>query len=122
MIADVFKQTTQDLYATIFSALSEPARIEILEMIAGTDELPCTVLDETLPISKSTISYHIKILYHAHLITVRKSGRYYHYKLRPEVLNEYLPGFLEHLEQRKSPRRAGTTSSARRTHSGSRTR
>jgi DNA-binding transcriptional ArsR family regulator len=122
MIADVFKQTTQDLYATIFSALSEPARIEILEMIAGSDELPCTVLDETLPISKSTISYHIKILYHAHLITVRKSGRYYYYKLRPDVLNEYLPGFLGHLDQKKSSRRIGTKSAARRSASGSPTR
>ena len=113
MIADAFKQTTQDIYAAIFSALGEPARIEILRMIAETDELPCTVLDETLPISKSTISYHIKILYHAHLIEVRKSGRYYFYKLRPGVLDEYLPGFLAHLSHDRAPQRAGRRAGAR---------
>src|SRR5712692_1312628 len=99
MIADLFKPTTKDIYASIFSALSEPARIEIIEMIANTDELACTVLDDTLPISKSTISYHIKILYHAHLIEIRKSGRYYFYKLRREVFESHLPGFLDRLQR-----------------------
>lgn len=111
MIADAFIDTTQDIYARIFSALGEPVRIDILGMIAGTEELPCTVLDETLPISKSTISYHIKILYHARLIEVRKSGRYYFYKLRPHVLEEYLPGFFEYLVRKTKTRRAVQTTS-----------
>jgi len=88
---------TESTYAEIFSALSEPIRIEIVGMIAGADELACTVLDETLPISKSTISYHIKILYHAGLIHVRKDGRYYFYRLRREVFDQYVDGFLDRL-------------------------
>ena len=88
---------TESTYAEIFSALSEPIRIEIVGMIASTDELACTVLDETLPISKSTISYHIKILYHAGLIHVRKDGRYYFYRLRREVFDKYVDGFLDRL-------------------------
>ena len=88
---------TESTYAEIFRALSEPVRIEIIGMIAGADELACTVLDETLPISKSTISYHIKILYHAGLINVRKDGRYYFYRLRREVFDQYVDGFLERL-------------------------
>src|SRR5207237_10708903 len=88
---------TESTYAEIFSALSEPIRIEIVGMIAGTDELACTVLDDTLPISKSTISYHIKILYHAGLIHVRKDGRYYFYRLRREVFEQYVDGFLDRL-------------------------
>jgi DNA-binding transcriptional ArsR family regulator len=88
---------TESTYAEIFSALSEPIRIEIVSMIAGTEELACTVLDDTLPISKSTISYHIKILYHAGLIHVRKDGRYYFYRLRREVFDQYVDGFLDRL-------------------------
>ena len=88
---------TESTYAQIFNALSEPVRIEIVGMIAGTDELACTVLDDTLPISKSTISYHIKILYHAGLIHVRKDGRYYFYRLRREVFDQYVDGFLDRL-------------------------
>jgi DNA-binding transcriptional ArsR family regulator len=69
----------------------------MIAQIARVDELPCTVLDETLPVSKSTISYHVKILYHAQLIEVRKEGRYYFYKLQPETFERYLPGFLDRL-------------------------
>lgn len=88
---------TESTYAEIFSALSEPVRIEIVGMIAATDELACTTLDDTLPISKSTISYHIKILYHAGLISVRKEGRYYFYQLKRDVFDQYVDGFLERL-------------------------
>jgi len=96
---------TESTYAEIFSALSEPVRIEIVGMIAATDELACTVLDDTLPISKSTISYHIKILYHAGLISVRKEGRYYFYKLRREVFDQYVDGFLERLATARRSRK-----------------
>jgi DNA-binding transcriptional ArsR family regulator len=84
-------------YSAIFAAMSEPARMDILLRIADTPELACTVLDETLPISKSTISYHIKILYQAGLIEVRKEGRYYFYRLRSDVIEKMAPGLLERM-------------------------
>ena len=96
---------TESTYAEIFSALSEPVRIEIVGMIAATDELACTVLDDTLPISKSTISYHIKILYHAGLISVRKEGRYYFYQLKREVFDQYVDGFLDRLATARRSRK-----------------
>ncbi len=100
-----FPEDTQ--YAQIFDALSEPIRMRIVRQIASADELACTTLDETLPVSKSTISYHVKILSHAHLISVRKDGRYYHYRLRNEVFDHYLPTFLDRLVSTpKRPRSA----------------
>ena len=41
-------------------------------------------------ISKPTISYHIKVLFHAGLIEVRKQGRHYFYILRRETLDGVL--------------------------------
>jgi DNA-binding transcriptional ArsR family regulator len=84
-------------YLGIFEALCEPLRMEIVRQIANDDELACTTLDETLPISKPTISYHIKILSQAQLISVRKEGRHYHYRLRREVFEYFLPTFLDRL-------------------------
>jgi DNA-binding transcriptional ArsR family regulator len=91
-------------HAEIFDSLSEPLRIDMIAQIASVDELPCTVLDETLPVSKSTISYHVKILYHAELIKVRKEGRYYFYKLQPDTFERYLPGFLDRLAKAQPAR------------------
>ena len=63
--------------------------------MAAVDELACVTLEDTLTVSKPTISYHTKILYHAGLISVRKSGRNYYYSLRRDVLHELLDDLRE---------------------------
>jgi DNA-binding transcriptional ArsR family regulator len=72
----------------VFKALGDPVRWSIIEQIAAVDELPCAVLEQTLPVSKPTISYHTKILQQAGLLTVRKEGRNYFYALRREMLKD----------------------------------
>ena len=79
----------------IFKALSDPIRWNIIVQMASVDELACVALENTLPISKPTISYHTKILYQAGLINVRKSGRNYFYSLRREILHELLDDLWE---------------------------
>ena len=59
----------------VFKALGDPIRWSIVTQMAAVDELACLTLEDTLPVSKPTISYHTKILHHAGLISVRKSGR-----------------------------------------------
>jgi DNA-binding transcriptional ArsR family regulator len=70
----------------VFKALGDPVRWSIVAQIAAVDELPCAVLERTLPVSKSTISYHTKTLAQAGLLLVRKEGRNYFYALRRDVL------------------------------------
>jgi ArsR family transcriptional regulator, arsenate/arsenite/antimonite-responsive transcriptional repressor len=94
-----------DRYAAIFGALSEPTRLDILLRIAGREELGCAILDDTLPISKSTISYHIKILYQAGLVEVRKDGRHYFYRARHDLLEAAAPGLLKRLLTAHAPKR-----------------
>ncbi|MFE6820888.1 ArsR/SmtB family transcription factor [Streptomyces sp. NPDC057690] len=69
-----------------FKALGDPIRWSIVQQIAEQDELACSVLEDTLPVSKPTISYHTKILAQAGLIEVRKRGRNYFYALRRDVM------------------------------------
>jgi DNA-binding transcriptional ArsR family regulator len=76
--------------ADVMKALSDPTRWEIVRQIADTDELPCAVLESTLPLSKPTISYHTNILGKAGLITARKSGRNFYYSLNRQVLDELM--------------------------------
>jgi DNA-binding transcriptional ArsR family regulator len=79
----------------IFKALSDPVRWSIIVQMAAVDELACVTLEDTLTVSKPTISYHTKILYHAGLISVRKSGRNYYYSLRRDVLHKLLNDLWE---------------------------
>jgi DNA-binding transcriptional ArsR family regulator len=95
---------SDEQFLRIFEALSDPMRLDIIRQISHVDELACTTLDETLPVSKSTISYHVKILSHAHLISVRKEGRNYFYRLRHETFEHLLPTFLTHIRDAPAER------------------
>jgi DNA-binding transcriptional ArsR family regulator len=79
----------------VFKALADPVRWSIVTQMAAVDELPCLALEDTLPVSKPTISYHTKILHHAGLISVRKEGRNYFYTLRRDVLHQALDSLWE---------------------------
>ncbi|ROO86574.1 DNA-binding transcriptional ArsR family regulator [Actinocorallia herbida] len=74
----------------VLKALSDPIRWNIVQQIAQEEEFACSVLEDTLPVSKTTISYHTKILTQAGLIEVHKRGRNYFYTLRHEVLREVI--------------------------------
>ena len=87
--------TPQQPPTEIFKALSDPVRWSIIVQMASVDELACITLEDTLPVSKPTISYHTKILHHAGLISVRKSGRNYYYSLRRDVLHKLLDDLRE---------------------------
>jgi DNA-binding transcriptional ArsR family regulator len=79
--------TREPVAATeVFKALGDPIRWNIVQQMAQQEELACSLLEDTLPVSKPTISYHTKILTQAGLIEVRKRGRNYFYSLRRDVL------------------------------------
>lgn len=90
---------------TVMKALSDPVRLKIVLQMAATHELACTTLEQTLPVTKSTISYHIKALVHAHLIDVRKEGRYYFYTLRRDVLGNVLDSLSSELAMNEAEAR-----------------
>jgi ArsR family transcriptional regulator len=98
--APVLSKTVGEAYIDIFRALSEPVRMQIVSLIhsAQGNEYPCTSLEKNLPVSKSTISYHVKILSQAGLVNVRKEGRYFRYWLRVDVFDYFIPQFLARLE------------------------
>jgi DNA-binding transcriptional ArsR family regulator len=74
----------------VLKALSDEMRWSIVAQMSEVEELACTTLERTLPVSKPTISYHVKVLYHAGLIEIRKEGRHYFYRLRRDVLDSVL--------------------------------
>jgi DNA-binding transcriptional ArsR family regulator len=89
--------------AEVFKALSDPIRWNIIQQVSREDLLACSILEDTLPVSKPTISYHTKILIQAGVLAVHKRGRNYFYSLRREVLRDVLE---EALDMTAAPRTA----------------
>lgn len=87
--------------STIFDALSDPARIEIILWLLEEKETSCGECKSTL--SKSTMSHHFKVLREAGLIQRREEGKMHFISLRLEEIEDRVPGFLTLLMKIKKP-------------------
>ncbi len=70
----------------VLHAMSDPVRLDIVRALHERGELSCSHLGA--PVSKSTLSHHLKVLRDAGVITEDKRGRERLYRLRPEALRE----------------------------------
>jgi DNA-binding transcriptional ArsR family regulator len=84
-------------FELVAKALSDPRRMAILEVIGSADEFPCHRLCEQFPVSKGTISHHMKELLRAGLIHARRDGQYIHYQVCRETLSGYTNELMRRL-------------------------
>ncbi|MCY9782493.1 metalloregulator ArsR/SmtB family transcription factor [Nocardiopsis sp. EMB25] len=78
----------------VLSALAEPTRLRIVRMLAAM-EGERAWRDIDLPIARSTLSHHLKILRNAGLVQNRTEGTRCFVSLRGEELEDRFPGLLE---------------------------
>ncbi|WP_445633856.1 HTH arsR-type domain-containing protein [Nostoc sp. DSM 114161] len=87
--------TVPHLIAAGFHALSDPLRISVLELLRQRELCVCD-LCETLGVSQSKLSFHLKTLKEAGLVNSRQEGRWIYYRLNLlqfSVLEQYLSNF-----------------------------
>lgn len=73
----------------IAKALADPRRFALLEAIACKDDYPCQQLCRDFPVTKATISHHLKELVRAGLVQAERQGQYMNYQARRDVLAAY---------------------------------
>ena len=73
----------------IAKALSDPRRFALLETIAAAAECPVEKLCRDFPISKATVSHHLRELVQAGLVDSERDGQYKHCRVRRDVLGAY---------------------------------
>lgn len=66
-------------------ALGDPLRLRIVDLLR-LGELTVSDLTEFLETSMVTMSHHLQILKHAHLVESRREGRFIYYGLAEELL------------------------------------
>lgn len=78
-------------FTRISKALADPRRYAILRRIAGCkSETSCAMLKERFPISRATLSHHLKELTNAGLIEIRRDSRFMYVQLCREKWKQYL--------------------------------
>jgi ArsR family transcriptional regulator len=73
--------------ARLFHALSDETRLGILEMLRGGERCVCD-LQADLDAAQSRLSFHLKVLREAGLVTDRREGRWSYYAIVPDALAE----------------------------------
>ncbi len=67
--------------------MADLTRIEIVRLLTGGERCVCE-LQEQLGAPQSRLSFHLKKLKDAGIVRDRRQGRWVHYSLEPEVLEE----------------------------------
>lgn len=79
-------------FAQRFYALGDEIRLEVLGLLRGGERCVCE-LTAHLDLAQSRLSFHLKVLKDAGLISHRRQGRWSYYALDAEALRE-LEAFL----------------------------
>ncbi|RUL62013.1 transcriptional regulator [Dyella dinghuensis] len=86
-------QTKQAI--TILSALAQESRLAVYRLLIehAPEGLAASVIAEKLGLANATLSFHLKELSHAGLVTSQQDGRFIYYTPVIEAMNE-LVGYL----------------------------
>jgi ArsR family transcriptional regulator len=81
-------------FELISKALADPRRVGVLEAIADEQCCACQHLRDQFPVSKATISHHIKELVRAGMVEARREGQYLNCLVRRETLEAFAAELL----------------------------
>ena len=73
--------------AALFHALSDEARVEIVSVLLAGEHCVCDLMTH-VGAAQSRLSYHLKVLKDAGLVTDRRVGRWSYYTLQRDVIVE----------------------------------
>lgn len=74
--------------AEVLTALADPTRRRLVEMLAGQGARTATALAVELPVTRQAVVQHLAVLKEAGVVGSNKSGREVRFALRPEALTD----------------------------------
>ncbi|MBS4881481.1 MAG: winged helix-turn-helix transcriptional regulator [Peptoniphilus harei] len=78
------------MFSDTFKALSDPVRLEILNMLKKNGRMNAGEISDKFDLSKATISHHLKILREQDLIYEEKEKNFIYYELNTSVFEDIL--------------------------------
>jgi ArsR family transcriptional regulator len=93
-----------DASVSLLTAVADPIRWTVLQQLTASESCVCN-LQEHIPIAANLLSYHLKVLRDAGLVTTRRRGRWIDYSLADDALDRLAaalpgPGPVRHAARR----------------------
>ena len=85
---------------TVFKALNDPTRREILALLQQKD-MTAGEIAEKFHISWPSVSHHLDLLKQAKLVVAEKEGQFVTYSLNTTVVDEILKWFMQFKTKKK---------------------
>jgi ArsR family transcriptional regulator len=82
---------------TIFESLSSGVRLDVYRLLIkkGTDGMVAGEIGSSLDVPPTNLSFHLKTLTHAGLITVEQEGRFHRYRANLPLMMEMISYLTE---------------------------
>lgn len=96
-------------HADQFHGLADPTRLRIIEILRSGEHCVCQ-LTEQLELGQSLLSFHLKTLKRAGLVTDRRQGRWTYYTLNDDGLRAMAASLTELATRPKRTRARGRCS------------
>ena len=87
---------------SIFTALADPTRLKIIEMLAKEGTLSVARINEPFDMSAPAVSQHLKVLRDTDMVVVSQKGQMRFYKLNMSKI-EQLEGWVNRIRAGMSP-------------------
>lgn len=85
---DLIKELVYNIGMDVFSALADPTRRNIMELLAARGQLRAGDIYKQFPMSPPAISQHLQVLREANLLTMEKRAQERLYALNPTRMRE----------------------------------
>ena len=104
VVRQVIKPDEAATLAAGFKALSDPARLRLISLVAAHADQEACVCDLTEPVnlSQSTVSHHLKILVDAGFLTRHRRGAWAFYALVPGAVDDLTGALLTSVDVRST--------------------
>ena len=82
--------------SSIFAALSDPHRLEIIETLMRDGETPAGTISDRFDISGPAVSRHLSVLHQAGLVSRKVAGKQRLYSVRTDAIRQVSDWTLDH--------------------------
>jgi len=72
--------------ATYLKAIAEPTRYQIVKGLRS-GAMTVTDIAEIVELDITIVSHHLRVLYHAEIVTTERDGRHIYYALNPKLVS-----------------------------------